>query len=148
MSCSSKFVNGGPPMAVAPIRQVKAVLDYATSVINSEKILMGMALYGYDWPIPWQKGERASGISNNTAQNLAITEQSSIRFDIPSASPMFLYRSGDQEHEVWFEDALSALIKFELVYEYQLRGISYWVLGNEFPQNWYLLPEVFDIKKL
>lgn len=140
---------GGPPMAVAPINQVRAVLDYATSVIPADKILMGMALYGYDWPTPYVKGKtRAAGLSNNSAQNLAVTENVPIAFDAPSASPYYRYQSGSGIHEVWFEDALSAAIKFDLVYEYGLRGISYWVLGNEFPQNWYLLEDVFTVKKM
>jgi spore germination protein len=36
----------GPPMAIAPINQVKRVLDYAVTAIPSEKILMGMPNYG------------------------------------------------------------------------------------------------------
>ncbi|MCL6593388.1 MAG: LysM peptidoglycan-binding domain-containing protein, partial [Alicyclobacillus sp.] len=65
---------GGPPQAVAPLDQVRAVLDYATSVIPPNKILMGMSLYGYDWPLPFPTAGRASGIANNSAQNLAIQE--------------------------------------------------------------------------
>jgi len=138
----------GPPMAVAPINQVRAVINYATSVIQPNKILMGMSLYGYDWPLPWKTGDRAAGISNNAAQNLAISEKAPIEFDGSSASPNFRYRVGTDEHIVWFDDALSAEMKFRLVYEYDLRGISYWVLGNSFPQNWYLVKDVFDIKKI
>lgn len=140
---------GGPPMAVAPLKQVRAVLDYATSVISPEKIQMGMALYGYDWKLPYVKGStRAAGLSNNTAQNLAVTVQVPIEFDEVSASPFFHYRMEGEDHIVWFEDALSADIKFRLVEEYQLRGISYWTLGNSFPQNWYLLEDKFYVKKL
>ncbi len=134
-------------MAVAPINKVRQVLDYATSVIPSEKILMGMALYGYDWTVPFVQGQRAAGVSNNTAQNLAVTKQSPVQFDAESASPFFDYRQNSENHVVWFEDALSADMKFRLIEEYNLRGISYWVLGNSFPQNWYLLEDRFRITK-
>ncbi|WAH38157.1 glycosyl hydrolase family 18 protein [Alicyclobacillus dauci] len=138
----------GPPMAIAPVNQVRAVLDYATSVIAPEKILMGMSLYGYDWPLPYVKGRtRASGISNNDAQNLAITEQSPIHWDRESASPWFEYMVGSVRHIVWFDDALSAAIKLSLVDEYGLRGVSMWVLGNEFPQVWNLLQDEYNIRK-
>lgn len=38
----------GPPLAVAPIKPVSQVIEYATSVMDSKKILMGMPNYGYD----------------------------------------------------------------------------------------------------
>jgi spore germination protein len=38
--------------------------------------------------------------------------------------------------------------KYGLVYEYNLRGVSFWVLGNSSPQTWYLADDLFDIKKL
>ncbi|WP_029421196.1 glycosyl hydrolase family 18 protein [Alicyclobacillus macrosporangiidus] len=140
---------GGPPMAVAPLNQVRAVLDYATSVIPPQKILMGISLYGYDWPLPYPAGGRASGIANNTAQNLAIREQVPIQWEHPSASPFFRYRTRElEERVVWFDDALSVSAKLNLVYEYNLRGVSYWVLGNSFPQNWYLLDDSFEVRKV
>lgn len=37
-------------MAISPVNQIRAVLDYATSVIDPNKILMGFSLYGYDCP--------------------------------------------------------------------------------------------------
>lgn len=135
-------------MAIAPIDQVRAVLEYATSVIDPAKILMGMSLYGYDWPLPFVKGKtRASGISNNDAQNLAISEDAPIQWDSPSASPYFEYTAGSTQHRVWFDDAQSAAIKLSLVDEYGLRGVSVWVLGNEFPQLWYLLRDSYTIRK-
>lgn len=136
-------------MAIAPIDQVRAVLNYATSVIPPAKILMGVALYGYDWPLPYPSGGRASGIDNNSAQNLATREQVPVEFEGRSASPFFEYTAADMSrHRVWFEDALSTAAKLQLVYEYGLRGVSYWVLGNEFPQTWYLLDDSFEVRKI
>ncbi|QQE77748.1 glycoside hydrolase [Alicyclobacillus sp. SO9] len=140
------MVVGGPPRAVAPINQVKAVLDYATSVMDSKKILLGLVLYGYDWQIPWQKGTLAKGMSCNKAQNLAIAKESPIEFEPQSASPKFDYVEGGQKHTVWYEDALSIAAKLNLLYEYNLRGVTYWVLPNKFPGNWNLLHDAFDIK--
>lgn len=138
---------GGPPMAVAPLNQVRAVLNYATSQMRPEKILMGMALYGYDWTLPYPSG-LASSLSNNSAQNLAILQQTPIQWDPAAASPWFRYRTASAQREVWFEDALSVAAKFQLVYELGLRGVSYWVLPNSFPQNWYLLRDSFVVKKV
>lgn len=52
----------GPPMAVAPLGQVRAVLDYALTAVAPEKIFMGIPLYGYDWPLPFVSGKTPGGI--------------------------------------------------------------------------------------
>ncbi len=139
---------GGPPMAIAPINQVRAVLEYATSVIPAEKLLMGIPTYGYNWLIPDTPNNLATGIAPLAAQNLAIDKGAAVRFDPMGASPMFHYWMGSQEHEIWFEDAKSIMAKFHLVYEMGLRGVSFWVLGQAFPQLWRLVADTFVVKKL
>ena len=144
----SQMTAIGPPMAIAPINRVREVLQYATRQIRPEKVMMGMALYGYDWRVPYESGALASAIDNNSAQDLAIREQVPIQWDDEAASPYFHYRNRDgEDHVVWFDDALSAAAKMQLVYDFNLRGISYWTLGRSFPQNWYLLKDSFNLKK-
>ncbi|MEF3301717.1 glycoside hydrolase family 18 protein [Paenibacillus sp. GYB003] len=142
--------SGGPPMAVAPIPQVRQVLDYAVSVIPPQKILMGAPLYGYNWTLPYVKGGKfAPTLSPKAAVELARDVGAYIRFDPTSQAPNFSYFDHEgREHIVWFEDARSMQAKFDLIKEYGLRGISYWVLGQSFPQNWALLEANFTIKKL
>ncbi len=140
---------GGPPMAVAPLDKVRAVLRYAVSQIPPAKILMGVSLYGYDWQLPYPSGRLAASISNNSAQNLALAMKVPIAWNATAASPYFRYHSSEgPEHEVWFDDSLSAAAKLQLVYDFGLRGISAWVLGNEFPQLWYLVGDSFEVRKV
>lgn len=139
---------GGRPRAIAPIDKVRDVLDYAITEIPSEKIVMGIPLYGRDWRIPWEEGTIARTISPREAVRLARTYGAAIQFDEKSQSPFFHYVDGEgQEHEVWFEDARSMQAKYDLIKEYGLRGGSYWVLGNPFPQNWPVLQNNFSIVK-
>ncbi|MEW9673485.1 LysM peptidoglycan-binding domain-containing protein [Ammoniphilus sp. 3BR4] len=141
--------SGGPPMAVAPINQVRKVLDYAVSVIPSRKIMMGMPLYGYDWTLPYvQGGPWALNISPQEAVSRAIRYNAAIQYDQAAQSPFFhYYDEQGREHEVWFEDARSVQAKFDTVKQYNLRGVSYWVLGNPFPQNWLVLEDNFEVVK-
>lgn len=142
--------SGGPPLAVAPLNEVVKVLQYALSVIPAEKIVMGMPLYGYDWTLPYvQGGKWAPTISPQEAVNRAAKYGAAIQYDEESQSPFYnYYDENGQEHIVWFEDARSVQAKFNIVKLYKLRGVSYWVLGVPFPQNWYVLNENFIIKKL
>ena len=142
--------SGGPPRAVAPINEVTKVLNYALSVIPSEKIMMGMPLYGYDWTLPYvQGGKWAPTVSPQEAVNRAGKYGATIHYDNIAQSPHYnYYDEQGQEHVVWYEDARSVQAKFDLVKAFKLRGVSYWVLGVPFPQNWYVLSQNFTIKKL
>lgn len=140
---------GGEPWAIAPINKVRDILDYAVTVIPRQKIMMGIPLYGRDWKIPWVQGTFARTVSPKEAINLAATNNVSIQYDNTYQSPYYRYTdTSGQEHEVWFEDARSVQVKYETVREYGLRGVSYWVLGNPFPQNWPVLQSNFTIRKL
>lgn len=142
--------SGGPPYAVAPIDLVEDVIRYAVSVIPSRKIVMGMPLYGYDWQLPFMPDERwARRLSPQQALLLAAQEGAEIRYDEQTQSPTFqYYDDNNAQHEVWFEDARSVRAKLMLVNKYDLRGVSYWVLGLPFPQNWIVLDSLYNIVKV
>jgi len=139
----------GPAQAVAPINQVRKVLDYATSVIPSEKILMGMPNYGYDWTLPFVRGSSARPLSNNGAVLLAKKVGANIRFDPVAQSPYFNYYDSDgSRHEVWFDDARSIQARLELVDSYDLAGVSYWTTNNYFAPNWVVLDSMYQVRKV
>lgn len=139
----------GPPQAISPINEIRRVLDYAVTVIPRNKILMGFQLYARDWLLPHVQGQQAETFDMQEAVRRAIRYGARIEYDPTSQSPHFRYYDANgRAHEVWFEDARSAQAKFDLVKEYNLKGISYWVLGYPFPQNWVLLAANFQIRKL
>ncbi|HHZ02909.1 MAG TPA: LysM peptidoglycan-binding domain-containing protein [Tissierellia bacterium] len=141
--------RGGPPRAISPINEIEKVLDYAVSVIPKEKILMGFQIYARDWQLPFQQGREAETISVQQAMDIAYDHMAEIKYDYVSQSPYFNYTDDEgNAHVVWFEDARSAQAKFDTVKDYGLRGISYWGLGYEFPQNFPLLGDNFLIRKL
>lgn len=142
--------SGGPPYAVAPIDLVADVIRYAVSVIPSKKILMGMPLYGYDWPLPYMPGGPwAKRLSPQAAVALAARYGVVIKYDQKVQSPYFNYVDGNGvRHVVWFEDARSVQAKYLLANRYGVRGVSYWVLGLPFPQNWAVLDNMFNIVKV
>lgn len=139
----------GPPLAVAPINEIRKVLNYAVSAIPRNKILMGIPNYGYDWTLPYVQGSSAKTITNTGAIDLAGAENVAIQYNTVSKAPYFNYYDDNRkQHVVWFEDARSIEAKLELVDEYDLGGVSYWTINRFFPQNWLVLSSMFDIAKI
>lgn len=138
----------GPPMAVAPINQVHRVVEYALTQIPGEKVDLGIPNYGYDWPLPYERGvTKAATINNIQAVRIAVEHGAEILFDPVAQSPYFNYIENGTAHEVWFEDVRSLQAKFDLIKAYDLRGCGYWQIMQWFRANWLLLYSQFYIAK-
>ena len=138
----------GPPMAVAPVNQVRRVVEYALTEIPNYKVDLGIPNYGYDWPLPFERGiTKATTLSNVGAVRLAVEQGAELKFDNLAESPYFTYVSEGTAHEVWFEDVRSLQAKFRLIQEYNLHGCGYWQIMKWFRANWLLLHDQFYILK-
>ncbi len=134
----------GPNMAVAPLNMVRRVVNYAVTEIPPGKIRLGIPNYGYDWPLPYERGStEAVTIGNVEAVQIAIQNGASIQFDETAQSPYFRYMREETGHEVWFEDVRSISAKFGLIKEYGLSGAGYWQLMRWWRANWLLLYDTF-----
>ena len=134
----------GEPFAVAPLDKVRQVVEYAVTEIPTEKISLGLANYGYDWPLPFQRGQTvARTIGNVEAVELARRVGAEIQFDEPSQSPWFSYQNRGVDHVVWFEDVRSWQAKCDLVAEFGLTGVGIWQLQSLFRAGLDLLGENF-----
>lgn len=143
----------GPPMAVAPVPPVRGVLDFAVSVIEPGKLLLGLPNYGYDWALPFVRGSsKAESLSNTEAVDLAIERQAAIRFDEYAQAPYFNYfdrtPAGPVEHEVWFGDTRSFSASLALIDEYNLAGTGIWTAMNLTPQLLLTLNSMYSISKI
>ena len=139
----------GPALPVAPLNLVEQVLQYAVSVIPSQKIFMGIPNYGYDWTLPFVQGTKARPLTNPGAVELARRVGARIFFDGKAQAPYFHYYSSDaKEHEVWFEDARSINAKLRLADRYGLGGVSYWTINSYFAQNWLVLEALYQVQKV
>jgi len=137
----------GPPMAVSPYPNVERVLGYAVSEIPSGKIFMGMPNYGYDWTLPFVRGEsRARSMGLAEAAHLAAERRAVIELDPLSRAPYFYYTGTDgTKHVVWFDDARSARERLGLVDSLSLAGVSFWNAMRFFPPYMLTLCSMYDI---
>ncbi len=134
----------GPPMAVAPIDQVRRVVEYAVTQIPRSKILLGIPNYGYDWTLPFVQGQtEAENISNPEALARAERVGATIQYDTVAQSPYYEYTDAQgREHIVWYEDARSLRAKLNLMNEFNLAGIGFWTIMDPWPSGQQVLREL------
>ena len=139
----------GPPMAVAPINKVREVLEYGLTEIPAEKILMGIPNYGYDWTLPFVKGESmARKITIDDGSAIAESYGAQIFYDEEAQAPYFFYTDEDDfEHIVWFENQKSLSAKLSLIEEYGLAGAGYWNIMSFYEGNSVALNELYIVSK-
>lgn len=137
----------GPPMAVAPLPNVRRVAEYALTRISGKKLLLGIPTYGYDWTLPFRPGNPgAPSLSPVEALALARQHGAEIQYDDTAQAPWFHYTdAGGQLHEVWFEDARSIRAKLALAKELEIAGIGFWNAMRPFPQALTVLNNQYSI---
>ncbi len=140
----------GPPMATAPLNNVRRVLEYGVSVIDPNKILMGIPNYAYDWPLPFVRGETAAeSLGNQQAIERAAQYGVTIQFDELAQAPFYYYTNAEGvEHVVWFDDVRSMNAKFTLIPELGLNGAGVWQIMRFFPGLWLVVASRFAVTKI
>lgn len=145
----------GPPLPVSPINEVRRVIDYAVTEIPREKIFVGIPNYGYDWPLPYVRGEsKASSLGNVEAVQRALDRGVAIEYDEVAQAPFYTYYDRPEtyddavEHIVWFGDARSSEAMLRLVSEYGLNGTGVWNIMKYFPSIWSVMNSLYRIRKI
>jgi spore germination protein YaaH len=122
------------PGSTAPIAWVDASMAYAASVIAPERLILGVAFYGYDWNIT--QGPPARALRHSDTRQLLAATGARPTLDPQTMSATFRYELDGEEHEVWFEDARSVAAKLRLGGRHRLAGVGAWRLGQEDPATW------------
>ena len=137
----------GPPMAVAPLPNVRRVLSYALTEMPASKIFLGAPNYGYDWTLPYVRGEsRATSLSPERAVALAVQYGAQILYDETAQSPYFYYTDeAGRAHVVWFEDPRSIRARLALPAEENLTGIGFWDAMRPATANFMVLSAMYRI---
>jgi spore germination protein len=128
--------RGGGPGPVAPIYWVQSVAEYAKSVVDPAKVVVGVPFYGYNWPA----GGDATPQTWDAIDNLIRSYGLPVNLAESDANGQIqenwiTYRG----RKVWFATSRSLDAKLALVQQMDLAGISIWRLGGEDPQNWQII---------
>lgn len=129
--------RGSNPGPVAPAYWVNSVVEYARSVVEPSKVLLGVHFYGYDWP----PGGNATARPWSVIDQLSRETGATVNFMERNASGLvgeswFRYSSPQGTREVWFMTKTGLAAKIDTVQQADLAGIAIWQLGYENPEYW------------
>jgi len=118
----------GSPGAVASYKWVKQVVDYSTSVIPANKLMLGLPAYGYTWA----DGAKGKAL-DQTGINRLVTNGIPVQygFDYTAYAPYMKYWENGKSYTAWYENYNSLNEKWNLALANQLSGVFFWRMGGE-----------------
>ncbi|MHB1955962.1 MAG: glycosyl hydrolase family 18 protein [Sulfobacillus sp.] len=135
-----------PPGPIAGYLWVLENLKYALAVVPKNKLSLGIPVYGYHWFAGTPPGGK--NIPNSTAEDigapaalqLADAYGAKLQWDPEDKTAWFYFYRADDREWVFYTDARTFIARYDLVKQYDLEGFCSWVLGEEDPAIWRLLP--------
>lgn len=129
--------QGGEPGPVASLGWVERVVRYAIGVIPSQKVVLGLPLYGYEW-----SAEPGAGAATNKAYGPGRMERRTAQYggqaqwSAEAGEVKAVFQTEDGQRVAWYPDRRSLEAKLRLAYQYNLKGVAFWRLGLE-PDEWW-----------
>jgi spore germination protein YaaH len=133
--------SGSTAGPVAPMPWVRDVLAYAKTQMPPEKIVLGVALSGYDWV-----GDQAEVVTWIQCYGRAQKFHAPLQWDRLSQSPSFKYTDEQgRQHEVWFENSDSTALKLQAAKAAGIRGVFLWMISSEDDRTWSTVHKIMPL---
>jgi cellulose synthase/poly-beta-1,6-N-acetylglucosamine synthase-like glycosyltransferase/spore germination protein YaaH/peptidoglycan/xylan/chitin deacetylase (PgdA/CDA1 family) len=138
-------LNSGPG-PISAQKWIEEAVGWTAQKIDPEKIILGVAGYGYEWITDAAGKTFAKTISYDDAINRAKIKNVPIDFDNDTYNVHFEYggiekngETGESEmmnHTIWFTDAATTFNVLRFSDEYGTAGTALWRLGSEDERMW------------
>ena len=141
-----QYSNSTMPGPLSAQKWIEEALDWTAAKIESDKIILGIAGYGYDWKLNEEgKVEEVNDITYTTAINTAKNANAIVDYDNDSYNLHYSYTEEEKSkdgsiekfrHEVWFTDAATTFNILRFSDEYATAGTTLWRMGSEDTRMW------------
>ncbi|CAN5593226.1 glycosyltransferase [soil metagenome] len=142
-----QYNAGTKPGPVSGQKWIEEALDWTASKIDSKKIILGVAGYGYDWTTDEEDKPIVQEKTYAEIIDKAKLSNSAINYDDDSYNLHFSYTDEQRDdstkemvkknHDIWFTDAATTFNVLRFSDEYGIAGSALWRLGGEDPRLWY-----------
>ena len=130
-----------PPGPIAAQDWFVQNIENVQKLVPPDKLIMGIANYGYDWPAKTKKNPHpaAKAVTFEEAIIAAVESETQVEYDPDSLNPHFSYEDENNTvHDLWFLDGVTAYNQLRAAERSGIRGTAVWRLGEEDPSMWYI----------
>lgn len=147
--------NTSDPGPIAPIGWVRGLVDDITEMVPPSKLILGVPVYGYNWPTsilgvcPADQEPKRQNQSTKSAAALAASKGIVPTYDVERAESTFSYLENlvgvdaagahtecTVNRTVWFSDARAVYERAWTAERADLAGIAIWSLGSDDDLVW------------
>ena len=107
------------------------------SLPNASRFVLGLGMYGMDWPAGGGPSHIAKALEYSSIIALAHRMKVKPVWDATNGSPHFSYTEAGVHHDVWFATARSLNLRISFARSNGL-SVGFWHLGEEDPALWKL----------
>lgn len=126
------------PGSIDEMPWFKRVAEYTATMPNLSKFVLGMPMYGIDWPSGGGAGNPGTPLEYSNVMALAAEYGVTPEWEPTSDSPHFSYTDASGvRHEVWYTDQQSIGMRVALAESLGLK-VGLWRLGEEDQSVWEL----------
>lgn len=123
------YQPGDTPGPVAPLAWSRAAVDQTLNEVqHSQRVILGLAAFGYDWAVDHDNGQEPETIPLVRAQKLQESAGGGAVQRTETEVPFFRYQAEQEDHVVWYEDGMAIRPKMQYARELNLRGVMIWNL--------------------
>jgi cellulose synthase/poly-beta-1,6-N-acetylglucosamine synthase-like glycosyltransferase/spore germination protein YaaH/peptidoglycan/xylan/chitin deacetylase (PgdA/CDA1 family) len=140
-----QYGHASGPGPISAQKWIEEALSWTARLINPEKIILGVAGYGYDWTKTEDGRDSIRNVTYSEAVNKAKVLNATIDYNNDNYNLNYRYTEAREDsngemksytHEVWFTDAATTFNVLRFSDEYATAGTALWRLGGEDQRMW------------
>jgi len=121
------------PGPIGAMKWVEQALDEICEKTKSEKVILCIPAFGYDWPV----GYHGEDLTYEEAITRASENEEPIVYDNDNYNLSFTYQDDKNiKHVVWFTDACTDFNIIRASEDFGTSGVAIWRLGSEDNRIW------------
>ncbi len=132
----------GQPGSISSLLFVEKAIDDAMKEVSSDKIVLCVAAYGFDW----EKGKLGTRITYQKLISIANELDEPVYFNFSQSDLTMRYTDDNGSlHELHCNDAAGIFNVMRTAQDYNAAGVSLWYLGSEDDRVWKFYPQDLDV---
>jgi spore germination protein len=136
MGYDEHWSGGGKAGSVASLPWAEEGIRLLLQDVPSHKVILGIPFYTKEWITDSAGKVTAKDLSMSQVNQLMASRKLTPVWDERALQHYVEFTDNGNKHQIWIENKTSMELRWNLVHEYRLAGVSAWALGMETSDIW------------